>query len=322
MCQVTSAVGEILEELGWDVENRGEIDVKGKGKMFTHLVDPVSAPTAKSSLQSTSTNENSTKHRKSADSCARSPPWKGKASLASIKYTLDSKKRSFDVSSRDRGISLPADDEVAKFSRLNTFDSSHRTLPKTIKFANMNERLCTNEFSDIGRMERQAEQKTSPPKEDSNFTDPYDKTIPKLSERVKKKYYAALEKFSENDKVNPLTEITEEVDKEDISVSRSNSSVTRDPSVHVGVFPSVSECALNPNKLSTRRVSASTRIRKSVALIQYNDSDLCRKRGNRLEDTSTVPRTTDDNKRTTIVCKSIDPTSSIDINSKNNKEVT
>lgn len=130
---MTSTVGEILEDLGWSVDCRGEIDVKGKGKMVTYFVDPRSAPKRKivkasdiNALGKASTRSKQDRHASDA-SLIRKP------SLASIKLMLESRKGSFDLQATAvRHNSLPS----VSIPELNSQDAPyalHKTMPSKLK---------------------------------------------------------------------------------------------------------------------------------------------------------------------------------------------
>lgn len=92
--QVTSEVGEILQGLGWSVECRGEIYVKGKGLMTTYFVDPKSTPVAPDVPASSSNNNN---NKASNDPCSERRR-SSQLSLNSLKALLSSHRGSLDIS--------------------------------------------------------------------------------------------------------------------------------------------------------------------------------------------------------------------------------
>ncbi|XP_045137606.1 adenylate cyclase type 2-like isoform X1 [Portunus trituberculatus] len=97
---VTAHVGDILQGLGWSVECRGEIKVKGKGFMKTYYVDPDSAPKDPQPLvppDTPSNNNNNHKHRKSSQDTTGERRRSSQLSLMSIKSFLLSQRGSLDI---------------------------------------------------------------------------------------------------------------------------------------------------------------------------------------------------------------------------------
>ncbi|KAK8382027.1 hypothetical protein O3P69_015195 [Scylla paramamosain] len=97
---VTAHVGDILQGLGWSVECRGEIKVKGKGFMKTYYVDPKSAPKDPQPLHppdTPSNNNNNHKHRKSSQDTTGERRRSSQLSLMSIKGFLSSHRGSMDI---------------------------------------------------------------------------------------------------------------------------------------------------------------------------------------------------------------------------------
>lgn len=97
---VTAHVGDILQGLGWSVECRGEIKVKGKGFMKTYYVDPKSAPKDPQPLPPPDTpinNNNNHKRRKSSQDTTGERRRSSQLSLMSIKGFLSSHRGSLDI---------------------------------------------------------------------------------------------------------------------------------------------------------------------------------------------------------------------------------
>ncbi|KAK4311120.1 hypothetical protein Pmani_017353 [Petrolisthes manimaculis] len=94
---VTSEVGEILRELGWSVECRGEIYVKGKGAMTTYFVDPKSAPHGPMPLTVPGYNNNNNQRRKSSQDRAMRRR-SSQMSMNTIKAILSQRHGSLDIS--------------------------------------------------------------------------------------------------------------------------------------------------------------------------------------------------------------------------------
>ncbi|XP_071547406.1 adenylate cyclase type 2-like isoform X2 [Panulirus ornatus] len=105
---VTSEVGEILQGLGWNVECRGEIYVKGKGLMTTYFVDPKSTPIAPDAPPGPSTNNNNNNKASNDQSSERRRS--SQLSLNSLKALLSSHRGSLDISARKE----PADAQNTK----------------------------------------------------------------------------------------------------------------------------------------------------------------------------------------------------------------
>ncbi|KAK7077867.1 Adenylate and Guanylate cyclase catalytic domain [Halocaridina rubra] len=98
---VTSEVGETLQELGWQVECRGEIYVKGKGPMTTYFVDPTIQPEEEPKINLTNNNnDNYDKNRRDSTNTERRRS--SQLSTNSFKGLLSSHRGSLDISrSRD-----------------------------------------------------------------------------------------------------------------------------------------------------------------------------------------------------------------------------
>lgn len=93
---MTSEVGEILRDLGWSVECRGKIFVKGKGYMTTYFVDPKSAPSGPAPLPVSVNNNNNNQRRKSShDRGTRRRS--SQLSMNTIKAMLKSRHGSLDI---------------------------------------------------------------------------------------------------------------------------------------------------------------------------------------------------------------------------------
>ncbi|KAK3872759.1 hypothetical protein Pcinc_022182 [Petrolisthes cinctipes] len=94
---VTSEVGEILRELGWSVECRGEIYVKGKGAMTTYFVDPMSDPHGPMPLTVPGYNNNNNQRRKSSQDRAMRRR-SSQMSMNALKAILAQRHGSLDIS--------------------------------------------------------------------------------------------------------------------------------------------------------------------------------------------------------------------------------
>lgn len=216
LIQVTSDVGHILKDLGWSVECRGEIDVKGKGRMVTYFVDPRSFPKPKLSIQvsPTETSGRNSKHSKdsqqSADLGIMKQSWKKKTSLSSLKSMLDSRKGTFDVVNEVRR-SLPITKEgVIITSAENTIEHpSYLTLPKNVQFVSNDKRIASesNQQKQKISMKNDREHESD---ENKNSFHLYDKETLNISDTIRTKYYSSLEEFNEGEEVNYPSKLSNE----------------------------------------------------------------------------------------------------------------
>ncbi|XP_042243018.1 adenylate cyclase type 1-like [Homarus americanus] len=91
---VTSQVGETLQEMGWSVECRGDIYVKGKGRMTTYFVDPKSVPCEPAAPHGSNNNDDNKGGQGPTSERRRS----SQLSINSIKGFLPSHRGSLDIS--------------------------------------------------------------------------------------------------------------------------------------------------------------------------------------------------------------------------------
>lgn len=122
MLQVTGAVADILKEEGWSVTSRGEIDVKGKGRMHTYYVDPNSPPTAPRKKSGT------TSYKKASQDLRNDRMMKGR--LSSLKSLIESRRNTFVVSGDSRSNSIAS--EVEDDGEGTTRKKSQRFMKKTM----------------------------------------------------------------------------------------------------------------------------------------------------------------------------------------------
>ncbi|XP_045622899.1 adenylate cyclase type 2 isoform X2 [Procambarus clarkii] len=96
---VTTEVGKILEELGWNVQCRGEILVKGKGIMITYFVDPTSDPgdPAQPSGYNNNSSSNNNNNNKPGHDPTSERRRSSQLSLNSLKGLLSSHRGSLDI---------------------------------------------------------------------------------------------------------------------------------------------------------------------------------------------------------------------------------
>ncbi|XP_068202815.1 LOW QUALITY PROTEIN: adenylate cyclase type 2-like [Palaemon carinicauda] len=162
---VTSDVAKILQDLGWSVECRGEIYVKGKGPMVTYFVNPADVPHSEETTAFYDNNNPSSFYYNhvevQCDSEKRERRRSSQLSLNSLKLLLNPRRGSLEINKARNSVPLVDSISVLKVIkklRDNSLDSEGKASSPTSSIRSINDPKSTDDQSPRFQQSSQAEE--------------------------------------------------------------------------------------------------------------------------------------------------------------------